>query len=92
MKRKRLLFFVTLFLFLYMGYIGLKNVFRYNKFKIDYVSMQETYAEEQKINLDYKHQLASMQSPDYWELQAKAKLGLVCSGERVIKIMIKESK
>jgi cell division protein FtsB len=75
-----------------VGYIGLKNLFRYNKFKIEYARLQEDYEDEQKRHLDYLHQLASMQSPDYWELQAKAKLGLVCPGERVIKIMIKESK
>jgi len=79
--------FFTLFLLGYTSYIGLKNVFRYNEFKIAYNALQATYLEEIRLNKTYKQQLLFMQNPDYWELQAKKKLGLINPGEHVVKII-----
>lgn len=79
--------FFTLFLLGYTSYIGLKNVFRYNEFKIAYNALEATYVEELHLNKTYKQQLLFMQNPDYWELQAKKKLGLINSGEHVVKII-----
>ncbi|MSR88503.1 MAG: hypothetical protein EXS67_02480 [Candidatus Margulisbacteria bacterium] len=79
--------FFTLFLLGYTSYIGLKNVFRYNEFKIAYKVQQAAYLEELRLNKNYKQQLLFMQNPDYWELQAKKKLGLINPGEHVVKII-----
>ena len=90
--KQKAFFFFTLFLLGYTTYIGLKNVFRYNKFKAEYATVQLAYEDQVRLNKTYKRQLASMQTTDYWELQAKKQLGYVNHGEQVVKIIAEESK
>ena len=93
MKNPRSWFLIfTGLLIIYTTYIGLKNVFRYNQFKIEYKRLQQQSADEAKLNQTYKQQEQAMQVPGYWELQAKKRLGWINPGEQVIKLVFEEPK
>ena len=77
---------------IYTTYIGLKNVFRYNKFKIECTALQEQYEAEVQLNTSYKQQQQAMQVPGYWEVKAKKQLGFINPGERVVKLIFEEPK
>jgi cell division protein FtsB len=85
-----LLFGVTIVIFVYICSIGMRNIFRYNKFKRSY---DETVFElniEQKKYQKFKQILADMKSLDYWELQGKKRLGFVKNDEIVYVISPKD--
>lgn len=86
------LFVVSVLLFIYVCSIGIRNYFRYNGFKLEQLALQEELIKERRRNLDYKHQLLAMEKPEYWELQAKNKLGFVKKGEKVFKIVYIKQK
>ncbi len=73
-------------LLLYICYIGLKNIFRYNAFMLEYRHLNTQVEEETQRNLMLKRQLSKMNDADYWEVQAKQKLGLICEGEVVYRL------
>ncbi len=72
---------------MYVIYIGVINLFRYNSFKMEYQKKMVTYNEALQKNRDYKLALAGMKTQDYWELQAKERLGYVKSGEVLYRIV-----
>mgnify|MGYP003330267889 CR=1 FL=1 len=81
-----LLFAVSIILFVYVCGIGVKNVFRYNKLRLDYARNLTALENEKQLNRKYKNQLTRMKSPRYWELAAKRDLGYVRKGEQVYKL------
>lgn len=77
---------MTVLLFVYVCYIGVKNILLYNAFKAEYKTALVQYEEEVHLNNRYKESMQEMQGPDYWELQAKQQLGYVKKGEVVYKL------
>ena len=95
MKKKwshSLIFAVTVGLIVYICGIGLKNIFRYNSFHSEYESLKQTLLVETRTNQYYKRQLSQLNSPDFWELEAKTQLGYVKEGEVVYKIIPPDEK
>lgn len=88
----RPLFHVVLFGFtflnlVYISYIGIKNVFRYNAFKReDRKAVHDLYLLTQ-INTQYKQKLLAMGQHKFWEREAKLKLGFVNQGEEVYRLI-----
>lgn len=79
------LLFVCILL-MYTAYIGIKNLFRYNTFKIEHNRLQAEQISVIKQNSEYKIALNSLDNPRFWEALAKQKLGLRAKGERIYKI------
>ena len=70
-----------------MMVIAVKNIRRYNAFKWEYKSAQESLTEELWLNKKYHRQLAEINTADFWELEAKEQLGYVRKGEVVYKLL-----
>ena len=70
---------------IYITFIGIKNVFRYNKLKLMYQSGLDAYYKQLNSNKYYKQQLLDMQSADYWTFQLTSRLGYVREGDHVFK-------
>ena len=71
----------------YVCCIGIKNIFRYNKFKLE---AEQSRLQLEKLTLQrelYQKELQSMQDDQYWEFLAKKRLGYVKPGEIVYKIV-----
>lgn len=77
---------VTCLAFLYVFFIGIKHVFRYNMFKQEYSRLVETHYAESLKYLAYQSELKAMDQTQYWEFQARRKLGYVKKGEEVYKL------
>mgnify|MGYP006430279871 FL=1 len=58
-------------------------------FSQEYNRIQDRYVVEQERNQTYHQQLAEMETPTYWELEARKQLGLVLPGESVYKLVNK---
>ena len=71
--------------FIYIFFIGIKNIFRYNIFKQEHDILQAQLLKESQINTNLKSQIQALDTPEYWEMQAREKLGFIISGERVLK-------
>ncbi len=69
-----------------MIYIDMANLFRYKSFKHEYDEKVTTYNEALQKNQQYREALEGMQTQDYWELQAKSRLGYVKPGEVMYRI------
>jgi cell division protein FtsB len=82
-----LLLAVTTVLFLYFFIIGIKNVFRYNKFEIEHEILSAQFQKEVLLNNWYKQELVMMKNPSYWELLAKNRLSYVNKREHIYKII-----
>lgn len=77
------IFSVTVLLFFYIFSLGIRNIFRYNAFKLErteLVSRRNSLLQQQRVLV---RQLYETGSPDFWEFQAKLNLGYVNSGEHV---------
>ena len=71
--------------FAYVSSIGLRNLFRYNSFKLE---LEQKLVEQELLQQEhdyYLQSLALMDSDRYWELQAKKMLGYVKNGEHIYK-------
>ena len=91
MPNQRLITFLFLlvgFFIFYLGSIGIKNIFRYNKFQLETQSLATELHKETAIQTEYKRELAAMCRPEYWQQLAQKRLGLVNKGEVVYKIII----
>jgi len=89
-KIRNLLFFIlSVILLTYTFFIGIKNIFRYNKLKVQYEKVVMKYQTELQKKEEYKVQIDQMKFQDFWELQAKQKLGYVKQKEIVYKLAIK---
>ncbi|MCP4050925.1 MAG: septum formation initiator family protein [bacterium] len=89
--RKRLInifsFLVTLIFFCYICSIGIKNIFRYNKFKLEYSDLTTEYLKELHLNEVYNKQLSSLNNDFYWEALAKKQLNYIKKDEVVYKVI-----
>ena len=67
----------------YFFYIGINNIFRYNIYKVEYRNLLKTYTEELKQNQQFRQILADLNSDEFWELEARKRLGFVKEDEWV---------
>jgi cell division protein FtsB len=81
------LFGFTFSTFIYISYIGIKNVFRYNAFKRDYEQVVDKLGLLAQKNTQYKQKLLSMGQNKFWEKEAKLKLGFVKQGEEIYRLV-----
>ncbi|MBG90949.1 MAG: hypothetical protein CL521_03935 [Actinobacteria bacterium] len=81
--RHTVLFLVLLGVLLNVLCIGIRNVFRYNKFRSEYDQSVRQLQVASKLNQQYKRQLLQFQDNSYWELEAKRRLNYVKPGEAV---------
>ncbi len=79
-------FTMTVIILIYIFYIGIKNILRYNAFKQELSNAFLQLEEEYRLNRLYKRQLADIDKPEFWEIQAKEQLGFVKKGEVVYKL------
>jgi len=79
-------FSISLILLTYTFFIGLKNVFRYNKLRVQHEKTLNRYQLELAKKENFEKQLEQMKQNTYWELQAKQKLSYVKPGEVVYKL------
>lgn len=70
----------------YSMWIGLKNIFRYNAYVTEYNQLRRDMMNENRMNDRSKRWLSLLQSPSFWEMAAKTKLGYVKEGEVVYKV------
>jgi len=75
--RQFIFFGFTLILLVYVCCIGIRNIFRYNRFKIDYEVSVQALNNQLRLNSDYKQKLAATSQNEFWALEAKQQLGLV---------------
>ena len=80
-------FLLSIFVFFYMCYIGIQTIFRYNSFKLEYQALNDQFQKECLLNHQYTAGLASMKDGDFWEMEAKVKLGMVKEGETVFRMI-----
>lgn len=71
----------TVGLMVYVSCIGIRNIFRYNRFKINYEVSAQALNTQLRLNSEYKQRLASMSHYSFWELEAKKQLGLINKNE-----------
>ena len=83
--RKVGLLLLTFLLLVYVCSIGIRNVFRYNTFRLDYLEAVSVLKYEQQRNQQFYHQLEQMEHTNYWELRAK-QLGYRSKNEIVYKL------
>jgi len=81
-------FGMTLLLIIYSSSIGMRNLFRYNRFSYDLENNLVKLKELQMLNHTYKNSLVKMDSDFYWEFLAKRDLGYVNKGESVVKFLV----
>lgn len=80
-------FIITLIILVYICSIGIKNIFRYNKFKLEYRLLNAQLTKEKQRNIQLKQRLTMLKKPFFWEMIAKQKLGYIKKGETVYKII-----
>ena len=66
--------------------IGIRNVFRYNAFKFEYLDALSKYDSELKKKEWFEFQISAQDRESYWEEKAKMELGYVKNGEVVYKV------
>ena len=81
---------LSIIVFVYICCIGIKNVFRYNGLKQHYAALKIETTKSEQFNQKLKHNLAAMENPSYWELDAKQRLGYVYKHEEMIKVIVKD--
>ena len=84
--------FITFCLFVYVCSLGIKNIIRYNGFKLQYADLVSELKKETRLNRTYKNQLLDMKTKTYWETKAREKLGYVKPGETVYKLISPSQK
>ena len=70
---------------IYICCIGIKNVFRYNRFSAVHKSLLSQMENQQQLNYQYKKEILALKNERYLELIAKEKLQLILPGEKVYK-------
>ena len=80
-------FVLTVFLFLYVCYIGIENIFRYNGFKIECQAVEDQFKREQQLKQFHMAMVRSVNDPEFWEMEAKSKLGMILPGEQVFRVI-----
>ena len=78
----------TVVLLVYVSCIGIRNVFRYNRFKIDCDQALQQLDFSQKKNDHLHRQLKQIDDNSYWDLKAK-EIGYIAKGDVVYKVLPK---
>ena len=73
-------------LLFYVCSIGIRNTFRYNAFKFEYLDARDRYDAEIKKKEWFDFQINAQDRESYWEEKAKTELGYVKDGEIVYKL------
>ena len=73
--------------FIYVVSIGIKNLIRYNAFKFEQKGLIKSLEKEQKIHQDWTDRFDKTHSDEFWELEAKRRLGFTKQGEVVYKLI-----
>lgn len=73
----------------YIFFIGLKNIFRYNTFKLEKARIIQRHASLLNLNQNLHARLQEMNSETYWEFQARRQLGYIKPGEKTYKLVYK---
>lgn len=94
MKKAKLLpafslFVITIILLLYVTTIGIKNFFRYNRFKSEYKTVLTNLKIEKQRYASMESELTKMKSNDYWEWEIRQRLQYVKPDEEIYKFIIK---
>ena len=74
-------------MFIYTCCIVIKNIFRYNIFRLDHGNLENQLEKQRRVNKQYKKEILELDNETYLELSAKKKLHLVKSGEKVYKFI-----
>ncbi len=75
-------------LLVYVSCIGIRNIFRYNRFKIDHDHAIEQLDFARKKNEHLHRQLKQLDDKAYWRLKAK-EIGFIAKGDVVYKVLVK---
>ncbi len=78
---------LSLFVCGYTASIGIHTILSYNTFKLELQCAQELLKKEYMLYQQYHAALASVEDPDFWEVEAKVKLDMVKEGERVFRMI-----
>ena len=77
----------SLIIFIYICCIGIKNVFRYNKFNAEHKMLINELDQQKKLNDQYQKEMLALKDKSYLELIVKQKLFLVKPGEKMYKFI-----
>ena len=83
--KRIILSLIMLFIFSYSLGLSLRNLLRFNKFKQELVLSENELLEQIEIKRKFKKEIERMKQDDYWELEAKKKLGYSQSDEYIYK-------
>jgi cell division protein FtsB len=81
--RHIILITVTAFIFVYISYIGIKNIFRYNGLVHEQIILSTQLVQAQKKYQQLNTELALSENSDYWDYLAKHRLGFIHLNESV---------
>ena len=79
-----------LILCIYSVGISLRNLLRYNMFKQELITSEKILYEQEEIKKKYEEEITLMKLDDYWELEAKKKLGYSQADEYIYKFYTAE--
>jgi cell division protein FtsB len=80
-------FGLACFFFVYTASIGIKSVFRYNSFKLDFQKNKARYEAVLARNAQLKLDVQKLCDNEYWEMQARQRFGYVKKGEIVYRFI-----
>ncbi len=80
-------FAFSIFLFICVVFVGLRDLFRYNVFRAEFKAITATLDSEKERNAVLNRQMGNVKNPSFWEYQAKTRLGYVHQNESVYKFL-----
>ena len=80
--------FIGAILIVYVFCIGIKNIFRYNRYRVEYNSLMDEYRFETLKHDDYRQKVEEMKTTPFWEFHARKRLNYVYSGEVVYNFIV----
>ena len=83
--KRIILSLIMLFIFSYSLGLSLRNLLRFNKFKQELVLSENALLEQIEIKRKFEKEIERMKQDNYWELEAKKKLGYSQSDEYIYK-------
>jgi hypothetical protein len=79
-------FTLAMSMLLYISGIGIKNIIRYNDFRIRYTRVTQQLAYETQRKQEYLYTMRDMSKASFWEVKAKERLNYKVKGETVYKV------
>lgn len=88
---------IRIFLFLlsgvYIGFLGLKNIYFYNKVLLETQVLEKKFLEAKQKNRAYKQRLHSLKHQDVlWEMMSRKTFQFILPGEILYKIVYTNNK